>query len=173
MWKEFRPTINFLGKFVGIYLLFNVIYGLWITSYDRQPDPMTIIATKHAGWFLDAIGFETGVLVNEDKPTADLALGERRIVSVYEGCNGINIAIVFLAFVGAFGPYRIALLWFIMSGLLLIHIANVGRIVALFVVSVKLPDYFYFVHKYAFTASIYLFIFLLWMWWVNVNRKQS
>jgi exosortase family protein XrtF len=171
MLNEFRPTILFLVKFVGIYFLGNLAYGLWITHYHPRPDPMTSWVTEQSAQVLNITGWEVNAYNHPSKPTTNISSADRGIVAVYEGCNGINVMIVFLAFLLAFGPYTKKLLWFVPLGLLVIHVSNLLRIILLAVVVVHLPDYLYFTHKYLFTAFIYLFVFLLWIWWVVVLAK--
>jgi exosortase family protein XrtF len=164
--KDFKPTVIFLIKFFALYLVGNLVYGAWITSYYPRPDPVTTLVTVQSSDILNVFGWETKAYEHVTKPTTYIATPERGIVSVYEGCNGLNVVIVFLSFLLAFGPYNRKLLWFIPLGLLVIHLSNLARIVLLSVVTVHLPDFLYFTHKYFFTAFIYLFVFLLWIWWV-------
>lgn len=166
MISEFKPTIIFLIKFFGIYLVGNLIYGAWITDWHPQPDPLTHLVTEQSASVIRVLGHAVEVHDYPDKPTTYIQLRQSSIISVYEGCNGLNVAIVFLAFLLAFGPYTKAMIWFAPLGLLVIHVANLARIILLFMVSLHEPDYLYFTHKYLFTAFIYLFVFLLWIWWV-------
>ena len=171
MIKEFRPTIIFLIKFFGIYLVGNLIYGAWITHWYPQADPATHLVTQNSADIIRLLGYEVEIQDFPNKPTTYIQLRENAVISVYEGCNGLNVGIVFLAFLFAFGPYIKAMFWFAPLGLLIIHIANLTRIVLLFWVSLFEPDYLYFTHKYLFTAFIYLFVFLLWIVWVMKLAK--
>jgi exosortase family protein XrtF len=127
---------------------------------------MTTWVTELSADVLNGIGWEVTAYEHETKPTTFIASKEKAFVSVYEGCNGINVAVVFLAFILAFGPYSRKLFWYIPIGLVIIHVSNIMRIVLLAIVSEQLPHFLYFTHKYLFTAFIYLFVFLLWIWWV-------
>ncbi len=166
MISEFKPTILFLIKFFGIYLMSNLLYGAWITHWEPKPDPVTHLVTEQSAAVIRILGHAVEVHDYPDKPTTYIQLRQSSIISVYEGCNGLNVSIVFLAFLFAFGPYTKAMIWFAPLGLLIIHLANLARIILLFWVSLYEPDYLYFTHKYLFTAFIYLFVFLLWIWWV-------
>jgi exosortase family protein XrtF len=171
--KEFKPTILFLLKFFGIYLVGNLLYGWYITAWHPAPDPLTTWVTEQSAVVLQVFGYDALAHEHHARPTTYLSIGEQGIVSVYEGCNGLNVAIVFLAFLLAFGPYKKTLAWFIPLGLLVIHASNLLRIVLLFMVSLHMPDFLYFTHKYLFTAFIYLFVFLLWIWWVMRLAKPK
>jgi exosortase family protein XrtF len=168
--KEFKPTILFLLKFVFIYIIGNFLYGIFVTSFEPRPDPMTRFVTAQTGIVLNVCGFSVDVKDRDDKPTSDITYFGKGRLAVYEGCNGLNTMIIFVAFVIAFGPVSKTLYWFIPLGLLIIHFANLCRITLLFLVSEYLPKAMYFTHKYLFTAVLYAVIFALWVWWV---RKYS
>ncbi len=44
---------------------------------------------------------------------------------------------------------------------------NLARISLLFWVALYLPDLVYFVHKYLFTAILFVIVFVLWIVWVR------
>jgi exosortase family protein XrtF len=165
--KEFTPTILFLVKFLGIYLAGNFLYGLYVTSYEPRPDPVTHVVTEQTAIALTSCGWPSSIRDTPNKSTTHLIYENKSILAVYEGCNGINVMIIFVAFLIAFGPLTKQLLWFIPVGLLLIHMMNLARIALLFWVSIYMKDYMYFMHKYFFTAILYVVIFILWVWWVR------
>ena len=166
-WKEFRPTIFFLLKFVGLYLVGNLAYGAYITAYYPLPDPVTHAVSVQIAQVLQALGWP--VTADDDlyKATTLLTHEGEAVLAVYEGCNGVNIMIIFVAFLAAFGPYKKPMLWFLPLGLVTIHGMNLARIAGLFFVSRFLPDLSYFTHKYLFTAFLYVVIFALWWGWIR------
>lgn len=165
--SEFKPTIFFLLKFLGIYLISNFLYGVYITSFEPRPDPITSIVSVHTASVLTACGYPVKSNDREDKPTTTINYLGKSVLSVFEGCNGFNIMIIFVAFVFAFGPISKAMWWFIPLGLLAIHLVNLGRISLLFLVAENFPNAMYFTHKYFFTAILYVVIFAFWVWWVG------
>lgn len=175
--KEFKPTIIFLLKFLGLYLAGNILYGLYITSFEPRPDPVTHSITVQTGIVLNTCGFRVDVEDHTNRPTTDITFFGKRKLAVYEGCNGLNTMIIFVSFLLAFGPVSRPLLWFMPLGLLVIHFANLCRITLLFLVSEFMPRAMYFTHKYFFTAILYVVIFALWFWWVKAygipNKKRS
>ena len=164
---EFKPTILFLVKFIGIYVVANLLYGWYVTVYEPNPDPVTRIVSEHTAIALTGCGWHTITEDRINRPTTKLLYEGKSVLSVYEGCNGVNVMIIFVAFLVAFGPMRKALLWFIPVGLLIIHGINLARIALLFWVSLYMPDFMYFTHKYLFTAILYVVVFLLWIGWVK------
>jgi len=172
MIKEFKPALRFLGVFVGFYLVMNLLYGWWITTHN-EADPATVWVTQQSSGLLNLFGEDTHTKPKVTAPTISILKGSRSVVNVYEGCNGINVAIVFLAFIIAFGGDKKKMMWFIPLGLVIIHVANLLRVSGLYLVAEYFQQYFYYVHKYAFTASIYLIVFVLWWWWIEKISKVS
>ena len=161
------PTILFLTKFVGIYVVGNFLYGVYVTKYEPAPDPVTHWVTKQTAVVLSLGGWPSEIEDQKTRRTTNLIHDEKPILAVYEGCNGINVMIIFVAFLFAIGPYRQALVWFIPLGLSIIHLMNIIRITLLFFVAIYMRDQMYFVHKYFFTAILYIVVFILWVWWVK------
>lgn len=170
-WKEFKPTIFFLLKFLSIYIVCNLLYGIFVTAYEPRADPLTKFVTEQTAQVLSAMGWPTETFAYTTDPTVAIVYQKRAIVSVYEGCNGINVVIIFLAFLFSFGPYTRAMLWFIPMGVMLVHLSNLTRIMLLFFVSLKFPNHLYFLHKYFFTSFIYACVFLLWILWIRKISK--
>jgi exosortase family protein XrtF len=164
--QEFKPTILFLVKFLGLYVIGNLVYGWFVTAWYPSPDPVTHWVSMHSTAIVRMLGYTATWQDSVARPTTLILNEGKTILSVYEGCNGLNTVVVFLSFLLAFGPYVKKMVWFIPLGLLVIHVANLIRIVLLFLVAIYMPHHMYFTHKYLFTAFIYLFVFLLWVWWV-------
>lgn len=174
-WSEFKPTILFLIKFLGLYLSLNLLYGIYVTHYSPRPDPITRMITHHSAALLSISGWKSVVVDHPTKPTSAIVYRSKPIVTVYEGCNSLNVMIVFVVFLFSFGKLTKALSWFVPVGLAVIYLINILRIDFLFLVSLKLPHFWYFTHKYLFTAIIYFVVFLLWLVWLkkDVLIKRS
>jgi exosortase family protein XrtF len=171
--QEFKPSILFLLKFLGLYFIGNIIYGAYIHSYYPGVDPVTATVTKQAAFLLDAMGWPTDVTEQLKKATAIISFEGKSILAVFEGCNGINVMIIHAAFLLAFGPYTKPLLWFIPAGLVVVHIFNLARIFLLFFVSIEMPRFMYFTHKYFFTAILYVVVFVMWIIWLRIYTRKK
>jgi exosortase family protein XrtF len=171
--REFKPTIIFLVKFVGFYLVGNLLYGFYVAAYAPAPDPATNWVTDQTAIVLKLSGHPTEVIDHPKKATTILRYKDQSVVSVYEGCNGLNIFIIFAAFIFAFGPINKIVMWFIPMGILLIHASNLLRIAGLFLITLYEPELLYFTHKYLFTIFIYLIVFLLWVWWIRLHAPKQ
>lgn len=164
--KEFKPALLFIGKFVGLYILLNLAYGIYVNSYQTGPDYITQIVTKQTSWTLNLLGESTYTEPDNLIPNQYIFTKDMSVLAVFEGCNGLNTMIVFVAFLLAYGNPTKKLLWFVPLGFMLIHLFNIIRLGALYYVVIYFEDYLYFTHKYLFTAFLFLVIFLLWVVWV-------
>jgi len=180
MWQEFKPTIFFLLKFFLVYFGLSIMYGLFISGYDTssppKTDPITRFVTFNCTNTASIFGYSTSVVKNDhlnhssdgEQTYDSIWLNNIYAVSVEEGCNGINIMILFMSFVIAFGGKLLNTLIFIPTGILFIHLSNIGRLMLLSLINVEWGGRaFHFFHKYGFTAIIYLSVLLLWYLWVS------
>ena len=105
----------------------------------------------------------------------DVFTGIQRIIGVEgtgglfvgDNCNGIALFALFSAFIIAYKGKAVRKIVYIISGILMIELLNVIRIVILAILDTKSRAWTEFNHTYTFTIIIYAFIFLLWMLWVN------
>ena len=171
--QEFKPSLIFLAKFLLAYTVLTFIYSIYLKSFDRSPDIATRWVTSQTAFLLDTFIAESHSSPNSNKPTVSLFFENVLSVSIYEGCNGINMIIVFIAFIVSFNNDWRNMVWFIPVGILFIHFSNLLRLIALALISNRLPDYFYFFHKYLFTAIIFIAIFILWYIWVVKVKHQK
>lgn len=150
----------------------NVIYGLWVVSYGSIADPLTVLVANHTAFLLGLVSSNVGVLPSVVLPNVSLLLNGTIVVNVYEGCNAINVSILFIAFLFAYRGRFKPTLAFSLIGLFSIYIFNLFRVGGLFLVALYFPDHLYLMHKFVFTGVIYGFVFLLWFIWVaKVNHK--
>lgn len=165
--RQYTPALRFLGIFVGLYLLLNTVYGLWIQSYYPLVDPFTIWVAEQTSFLLRSFGQGFTALPEKTSANVGMWLNGQLGVLVYEGCNGINVVIVYLVFLVAYRGEFLRLLKFALGGIGLIHLLNLIRVGLLAEVALFYPDYLYFFHKFFFTGFIYAVVFALWFFWVK------
>lgn len=165
--KDQKTVILFLLKFIGLYIVLNTGYALWTSSYAPLPDPMTTLVTHNSVGLISLV--ENDVVVGEplDNPNVPVLDNGTPVIQVFEGCNSINVMIVFVSFVIAFTGTLKKTLWFVAFGLILIYIANLLRVSLLYFVAKYYRDNLYFFHKYLFTGFLYILVFVLWYFWVT------
>ncbi len=177
MLNEFKPTIYFLLKFAVIFGIGSLLYGNYINSYREIeppiPDSFTNWVAEQTNAVVRAFGNDAHMWYPENEPIVVVYIKgyEDDNISFYEGCNGLNIMILFVAFVFAFGNRYKQMLWFIPVGILAIHIFNLARLSSLSIMATLSSSVFHFFHKYAFTAIIYVFVLVLWYIWATKFGK--
>jgi exosortase family protein XrtF len=149
-----------------------VLYGFYLDASKGEADVMTKWVTEQTANIIDIYEDKIGTGPKEDLKSIFIYKDSRAVLSVYEGCNGLNVMVIFVSFLFAYGKIGTRLLWFIPAGLLVIHLFNILRILLLFHVTISMPDFLYFSHKYLFTAFIYIAVFGMWALWIfKVNEK--
>lgn len=171
--KAYRPALYFLLVFIGLYLLFNTLYGFYIEMYYPMADPLTITISRQVSvllsWFYEDISFE----VLPDLAYSTLRHKGIEVINVFEGCNGLNVMIVYLSFLFAFSGKLKSTLYFLWIGITVLYLINLLRVMLLFQVSLHFPQQLYFFHKYFFTGMLYLFVFALWYAWVKRVKREK
>lgn len=179
MLKEFRPTIFFLLKFALIFGIGSWMYSSYIKAAHQaevpHPDPFTDLVAIQSNFVVRSLGYDSQVYYPESSSIIYIYITglDDYGVAFFEGCNGLNIMILFLAFVIAFSNNWRNMLWFIPAGLLAIHIFNLLRIAALTILATVDGSYFHFFHKFVFTGIIYAFVLLLWYVWAVKYSKSA
>lgn len=165
--KEQKAILLFLVKFIGLYLALNTGYGLWISYYDPSPDPLTRIVTHHTIALVSLVEDNISAIERVNSPSVPICQNGEAVVSVFEGCNSMNVMIVFVAFIAAYTGTWKKTLWFGLSGIVVIYAFNLFRVGMLFFIAKYYPNNLYFFHKYLFTALLYVLVFFLWYLWVK------
>lgn len=95
-------------------------------------------------------------------------------VAVVGSCSGLKQFYQWTVLMLLFpGPWK-KKLWFIPSGIIIIHIVNIFRIVVLSVVVVHWPQNWDFIHEWILRPFFYVVIFGMWVVWVEkVKDKRN
>jgi len=158
-----NPIVKFLLLLFTLYIVWFFVYQIWIQPaeiIDLFVINSTIAVSK---FILELLNYNvfTGAerLIGVDG-TGGLWIGDN--------CNGITLFAIFSWFIVAY-PKRgwFKKLTYILSGIALIELLNIIRIVALAILDTKSRAWTEFNHTYTFTIIIYAAIFFMWMKWVN------
>jgi len=171
LFSEFKPAIKFVLIFVTIYFSGNIFYGLWIEYWNPVADTMTQLVSRQIVTILRIANEPVSAFVNSGEPNVLIMRSDKMVLRIFEGCNGINVAVVFIAFMIAFGGKIKHLLIYITIGIVIIHLFNLLRIVMLYFTALHQPLFFYYFHKYVFTAFLYAIVFALWYIWTLRSVK--
>jgi exosortase/archaeosortase family protein len=94
-------------------------------------------------------------------------------INVNGSCSGLKQFYQWIFLMVLFpGPWK-QKLWYIPLGILIIHLVNIFRIVALSVILMNWPDYWTFSHDWILRPFFYVVIFVMWVIWVEKIRKKK
>jgi exosortase family protein XrtF len=172
-------AINFKNKITRFFVLAFVLYLSWYLLYELFIKPNTLIDEKlisliitNATFILKLFGLTVYQRL-EDKNMQLIGIDGAHPIWIGSPCNALTLFMFFALFVIAFPGNVKKKLWFIPLGIVIIHFANVLRIICLAAINYVAPQYIEFNHTYTFTLFVYGIIFLLWMWWVKVALKEN
>ncbi|CAN5372949.1 hypothetical protein BH09BAC3_BH09BAC3_12900 [soil metagenome] len=169
--KEYKGVVVFLAKFLGLYLILNLAYGFFIEYYEPDSDPATRLITSHVVWLLSFV--DSSVSSNETPGVYYITVQHslKTVIRVFEGCNSLNVMIVYVSFLFAFtGPLKLVLRY-LLFGIAVIYVMNLARVIVLYGVALYYPKNLYFFHKYFFTGILYAVVFVLWYIWIRKITK--
>ena len=97
--------------------------------------------SNHSALLLDLVGYDASIYAWPDVPSVALLLNGYTVVNVYEGCNAINVSILFVAFLFAYkGTIKKTFIYSII-GLIAIYVFNLFRVAGLYLVANYFPDH--------------------------------
>jgi exosortase/archaeosortase family protein len=167
-------------RFIIITSVIHVLWRLWEYQLDYFPVAEAMqnvsmllvrIITSQSGWivkhFFDNEVSNTGQIIY---------LGSYRHLEIFEGCSGLKQFAQFGILILLCPGKWYNKIWFIPSGIILIHITNIVRMVGLSMVIMNCPEYWEFTHNFLFKWLFYAVIFSLWVFWTDylpVIRVQN
>lgn len=170
-----NKILAFLVVAAALYTIWLLIYYLVIKSYTNWDWALNYNIVAFAKEFFALFGTQTHINMESDHVILLLDAGNYRGIWVGDECNGFKLFSIFSIFIIAFPGKISSKIWFIPLGLILIHLANIFRIMALVLINNYYPEYLDFNHLYTFTIFVYAIIFLLWYIWAKkyANVKKN
>lgn len=174
--KEYRPVLKFIATFLGVYFLFTLAYKFYLDFSDGSlyyPDYFSNLVGQQTVKLLEVFGYDAS-LIKSNEPVLNLVINNKNLAFISEGCNGISIIILFASFIISFSKDFKTTFIYIISGSVLIYIANLIRIVIIAIALYHYPWREDILHNVIFPGLIYCMVFVLWMFWVyRFNKTKS
>ncbi|MGB1031545.1 MAG: exosortase X [Flavobacteriales bacterium] len=161
-----NPFFRFLIIGTLAYLAWVVLYQYYIEPETNFDEWIIHVIIQTSELFMNSFGFDLTPYQDGVYSNHIGVLGSSG-VTVGAPCNGLVLLVLFLIFILAFPGKWLHKIWFIPLGLVLIHIVNCFRVIALALIVVDHPEWLDFNHDYTFTVVVYSFVFFLWYIWVN------
>ena len=168
-----NKIVQFLLIAAILYTTWLLIYYLIIKSYTTWDYALNDNIVYLAKEFFSLLGMDTIINRESDHVILLLDAGNYKGIWVGDECNGFKLFSIFAIFIISFPGNTKSKLWFIPLGLIIIHLANVLRIMALVLINNYYPEYLDFNHLYTFTIFVYSIIFLLWYLWAKKYSRNE
>lgn len=167
-----NPFVRFLVVGISLFLALYLTYELYIKPHGVADEYVITNLVDLTGAGLKLMGYK--LIPYETELFANF-VGIKGSIGLVVGapCDGFILFILFFVFIVAYpGPIKHKL-WFIPTGIIVIHLINVVRLISLALIVKFSPDWLGFHHDYTFTIFVYLFVFFLWYVWVNKFAPKS
>lgn len=162
-----QPKLKFILLGGGFYLLWLLLYHLVVKEYTEWDYWLNYNIVYLSQQFFDWFGVATYIDIESNHVALIKDFSLHKGVWVGDNCNGFKLFSIFSIFLIAFPGNLRSKFWFIPVGLVVIHLANIIRVMALLLINDYNPAYLDFNHNYTFTIFVYGIIFLLWMVWIK------
>lgn len=166
----YRPFIRFLLVFFVTYGLLSLAYYLYLTQYENLKYPVdsfTVMLSDQIKYVSDVIDVDISIDQIADEQWTRLIYKNHSVARIVEGCNAISVMILFVSFVVAFARKAVPTIVFSITGVLMIHILNIFRIIIIGMLIYYYPQHIHLTHGVLFPLVIYGFVFVLWILWVK------
>lgn len=170
LFVKYKTVVKFILTFLLVYGFFSVLYYFYLELSEGSkyyPDYLTHVVAKQTEILINGFGYNTQVLPHPDEASMKVIVNDKYIARVIEGCNAVSVIILFMSFVVAFSGKLKTTMLFILSGSVLIYVANLFRITLFTIAIYNYPEKKAILHDVLFPIAIYGFVFLLWIFWVN------
>lgn len=166
----YRPFIRFLLVFFVSYGVLSIAYNFYLSQFEslKYPvDTFTVMLSDQVKYVSDVMGVDISIDKLEGEQWTRLVYKNQAVARIVEGCNAVSVMILFLSFVLAFARKLVPTLVFSMTGILMIHVLNIFRIIIIGMLIYYYPQHIHLTHGVLFPLVIYGFVFVLWIIWVK------
>lgn len=171
-----RPVANtFL--FIIITLIVHFLFRYWSAVHNFYIGSFQVLTPEFADKMATIVYRQSAVVVQWLVPAEMkdnmFIFPNTYAILVNGSCSGLKQFIQFALLMILFpGPWKHKL-WFIPTGILILHLTNLFRIITLAVFMCKWPGYWEFVHWYPMRIIFYVVIFGLWVFWNEKIRHKG
>jgi exosortase family protein XrtF len=169
------PVKTFAVRALVLFLIWKGLYLFLWQEPRTLDDPLTKAVGRQSTSLLKAMrpadsfsvkdGYHASTMegVTVQKPQTVIYRGRRKLVGIEDGCNGLELFVLYIGFILAMPASNGRKLAFGIGGLIVIHMVNLLRCSGLGIVVISMKQHFDFAHHYLFKIVIYTTIFLLWV----------
>ena len=167
LYNKNRLITTFLLRGVSIYLLWWLFYDYDLVNLGFIDSFLIDNLIETTNFILSNMGYDTFQAGN--------FFGIQNTSGVLIGapCNAFSLMVLYGGFILSFPGKSKKKWWIIPTGILIIHLLNILRVMALVLLALYSPASLEFNHSYTFTLIVYSSIFIMWMYWVKQYTRKT
>jgi exosortase/archaeosortase family protein len=165
--------------FINLFILFSiwfVVYALILRPPRVIDRPLTNFITSTVTSCINILSPSTVPVSWIDLPVegrAHITQNGQKVFGVYDVCNGIDLMFIYVGIIVLL-PYSLKRkIIFSIGGVVVIIIANIIRVTALYFINVYQHSAFDFSHHYLFTILMYILIFYGWLLFIKKGKTDE
>ena len=173
--SKYKKVVSFILIFSTVYFLFSLLYNIYIVNTNTiyYPD----VVTYNVSWFTKEIlefwSYDIELEPDAIYKSQKLYFNNQLLFNIVEGCNGLSVIILFLAFVIALKSKPFMTLGYILLGSVSLYFMNILRLVILTLGYYYYPQQRHLMHDVFFPLIIYGLLLLLWIIWIKINVREN
>jgi exosortase family protein XrtF len=175
-WHKVPLSVRrFILRAAIVLVVWKLLYLLFLLPARTLDRPLSHAVAHGATAMLNRITgtrdywalSERGNVITDDGPTNmpldDIYFRGKNIVSVEDGCNGLELFVLYTGFILCMPATWRRKLYFTLGGIVLIYIVNIIRCAGIAYMTIYYPKQAGFAHHYVFTFIVYGIIIGLWI----------
>ena len=177
-------SLKFLPKNIQQFLLRSlIIFVVWKILYHvllfpaRIPDRQLTNVTTYLTQQLLYINYPNATISVEEKitplPRNIIYLNNKKVVGLADGCNGLELYVLYLGFLLAFLATAKKIIFYSLLGIAIIFILNTIRCYAITLLNINGSSLSEVAHHYIFKLMIYGVMFLLWVKYTKTKEENE
>lgn len=163
-WTKRHPILLFISLFGLQVLLFYVLYiNDWFQSHVFGP--LVNVYASFSGKILNLLGQQTTVF-------GDTISSSRFSVGIKQGCDAAEPMVLLIAGILAFPSSLKKKIYGLLTGLLILFVLNIVRIISLYFIGASHPELFDTMHLEVWQVIFIIIAFALWFFWLQAGRTK-
>lgn len=170
------PVKNFLLRCLLIFIIWKLIYHIVLFPIRMPDKQLTNNAAFLTVQLLHLTYPDASIIITEKNtplPKKDILLNNKKVVGIADGCNGLELYVLYLGFLIAFSAKRKDLLLYGFGGLAIIFILNIFRCYLITLLNISSSSLSEVAHHYIFKLFIYGVMFFLWMKYTKLKYSYG
>jgi len=173
-WNNIPVAVKqFLLRAIAILVAWKILYLVVLLPSRVLDKPLSHSVANNAAAMLNTFTHSADYSAKSEYGNTDDGLTnvpldnvyyhQKNIVSIEDGCNGLELFILYAGFIICMPAVMGRKIFFVVAGILLIHVMNIIRCAGITYIILYDPKHADFAHHYIFTFVVYGLIIGLWL----------